>query len=106
MRVIAVAARARRVALVPALRALRRAGITSLMVEGGSAVLGAFLEARLLDRVALFRSPLLLGGQNSTPAFGGADPRHVSAALRLRPAPSPSCLYEVWYPILPRRVGE
>ena len=41
------------------------------MVEGGSEVLGAFLAERLLDQLALFRAPLLLGGRGSRPAFGG-----------------------------------
>jgi diaminohydroxyphosphoribosylaminopyrimidine deaminase/5-amino-6-(5-phosphoribosylamino)uracil reductase len=104
VRVVTVTPAFGRVALLPALRALWRAGITSLMVEGGSEVLGAFLRARLLDKVVLFRAPLLLGGRNSTPAFGGADPQRVGAALRLRLAPSSSRHYEVWYPV-PRRRG-
>jgi len=66
-----------------ALEEMRRRGVWSLMVEGGSELLGSFLSARLLDQVALFRAPLLLGGRASRPAFGGPDPSRVSQALRL-----------------------
>jgi diaminohydroxyphosphoribosylaminopyrimidine deaminase / 5-amino-6-(5-phosphoribosylamino)uracil reductase len=72
------------------MRALERRGIRSLMVEGGSEVLGAFLAARLVDQVALFRAPLLLGGRDSLPAFGGRGPRRISQALALVPAAPPA----------------
>lgn len=98
-----------RIPLGPALRSLWRRGLWSLMVEGGSEVLGAFLRERLVDEVALFRAPLLLGGRGSRPAFGGSDPARLSEALRLRPGrsrpgtgaspagPGPGC--ELWYPV-------
>ena len=72
-----------RVSLSWAMGALWRHGLRSLMVEGGSEVLGSFLAARLVDQVALFRGPLLLGGRGSRPAFGGPDPKHLRDALRL-----------------------
>jgi diaminohydroxyphosphoribosylaminopyrimidine deaminase/5-amino-6-(5-phosphoribosylamino)uracil reductase len=94
-----------RVSLPDALEALRARGIRSLMAEGGSEVLGAFLAGRLVDEVALFRAPLLLGGRGSLPAFGGPDPRQVSDALRLSPVPIDDPfpwprprLFELWYP--------
>jgi diaminohydroxyphosphoribosylaminopyrimidine deaminase/5-amino-6-(5-phosphoribosylamino)uracil reductase len=95
-----------RVPLGPALRALRRRGVWSLMVEGGSELLGSFLAARAFDQVALFRAPLLLGGRGSLPAFGGPDPRGVAAAVRMtrveRPLlPRPAArddLVEIWRP--------
>jgi len=90
-----------------ALAALRARGITSVMVEGGSEVLGSFLAARLVDEVVLFRAPLLLGGRGSLGAFGGPDPLGVGGALRLEPAaatpafPWPGrgpALFERWRP--------
>jgi diaminohydroxyphosphoribosylaminopyrimidine deaminase/5-amino-6-(5-phosphoribosylamino)uracil reductase len=62
--------------------------MTSVMVEGGSEVLGAFLAARLVDQVALFRAPLLLGGRGSRPAFGGPDPSVIQEALPLERVPA------------------
>lgn len=45
--------------------------ITSLLVEGGSAVLGAFKDAGYADRVCAFIAPKLLGGSSSLTAVGG-----------------------------------
>jgi len=78
----------RRVRLPWLMRALLLQGIRSLMVEGGSEVLGAFLAARLFDQVALFRAPLLLGGQDARSAFGGKSPGQIGAALALSRLPS------------------
>jgi diaminohydroxyphosphoribosylaminopyrimidine deaminase/5-amino-6-(5-phosphoribosylamino)uracil reductase len=98
-----------RVSLERALRALWERGVTSIMVEGGSEVLGEFLAAGLLDQVALFRAPLLLGGRDSLPAFGGPNPQRVSLARRLEMVPAAETglgvvgrdegLFEVWYPV-------
>ena len=95
------------------LKQLWTEGLRSVMVEGGSEVLGAFLAARLFDQLALFRAPLLLGGRGSLSAFGGPDPRRISEALELSrvspllrgrgrrpPAAVPTdAAYEVWYPV-------
>ena len=101
-----------RIALAPALEVLRARGLWSVMVEGGSEVLGSFLHERLFDQVALFRAPLLLGGRGSLPAFGGPDPRRLADAQRLSPVspllgagriPAPrrdgDPAFEVWYPV-------
>ena len=96
--VVRVAAARGRVALPAALQALHERGITSVMVEGGSEVLGAFLAARLLDQVALFRAPILLGGRGSRPAFGGADPQEIGDGLRLEPVPSLPAFPWPWTP--------
>lgn len=97
--VVECASRAWRVNPGAALQALRERGVSSVMVEGGSEVLGSFLAARLVDQVALFRAPLLLGGRGGRPAFGGPDPRRLADALRLTPGRSPApALYELWYP--------
>jgi len=81
--VVEIPGRGSRVAIGGALGVLRRRGIWSLMVEGGSELLGSFLAARAFDELALFRAPLLLGGRGSLSAFGGPDPATVDAALRM-----------------------
>jgi diaminohydroxyphosphoribosylaminopyrimidine deaminase/5-amino-6-(5-phosphoribosylamino)uracil reductase len=95
-----------RVSLPHALTALRRRGLASVMVEGGSEVLGAFLRERLLDQVALFRAPLLLGGRDSLSAFGGDDPLAIAEALRVRRVPDEPPFpwpfvpeFELWVPV-------
>jgi diaminohydroxyphosphoribosylaminopyrimidine deaminase / 5-amino-6-(5-phosphoribosylamino)uracil reductase len=93
-----------RVRIEDAVTALGARGLTSLMVEGGSEVLGSFLRARLVDEVALFRAPLLLGGRGSRPAFGGDDPSRIGDALRVAPVPPGSFpwpwppQFELWRP--------
>jgi diaminohydroxyphosphoribosylaminopyrimidine deaminase/5-amino-6-(5-phosphoribosylamino)uracil reductase len=103
-----------RVSLRHLLKTLWAEGLRSLMVEGGSEVLGAFLAERRFDQLALFRAPLLLGGRGSLPAFGGPNPMRISEALQLTPlspllkgrgrssapaAAPPDAPYEVWYPV-------
>jgi diaminohydroxyphosphoribosylaminopyrimidine deaminase / 5-amino-6-(5-phosphoribosylamino)uracil reductase len=84
---------------LPAAReALRARGVTSRMVEGGGEVLGSVLAARLVDQVALFRAPLLLGGRGSRPAFGGPDPLEVRDGLRLEPVPAEPAFPWPWPP--------
>ncbi len=105
-------------ALTPrgALRALD--GIASLMVEGGSALLGAFLHARVFDQVVLFRAPMLLGGRNSLSAFGGPDPKAPADGIPLAPGADRALIAqdpalgavvgaggEVWYPAVRVRRG-
>lgn len=104
--IVEVPGRGAQVAIAGALRVLRRLGVFSLMVEGGSELLGSFLAARLFDELALFRAPLLLGGRSSLAAFGGPGPRSISGALRMsrvddpvlpRQASAPGLL-EMWRP--------
>ncbi len=45
-----------------ALRALGERGLTRLLVEGGGKLAAALLRARLVDRLAWFRSPGIIGG--------------------------------------------
>ena len=60
--------RAGRIDLAGALAALAERGITRLLVEGGAGLAAALLQARLVDRLAWFHAPLLIGG-DGTPAI-------------------------------------
>lgn len=46
-----------------------RAGITSMMIEGGGQLAAAFIRAGLVDRLEWFRAPILLGG-DGRPCLG------------------------------------
>lgn len=49
---------------IPAvLRALKAAGVESVLIEGGGQVAAAFLRAGAVDRLEWFRAPILLGGE-------------------------------------------
>ena len=73
----------RRVPLAWGLGALLARGVTSLMVEGGSELLGSFADECRFDQLALFRAPLLLGGRGSLAAFGGPNPMRIGEAVAL-----------------------
>lgn len=44
------------------LNSAQRAGVKSLMIEGGGQLAAAFVRAGLIDRIEWFRAPMLLGG--------------------------------------------
>ncbi len=53
------------------LRALYKRNIASVLVEGGSGVLGTFLDSEVADRVYAFIAPKLVGGSAALPPIGG-----------------------------------
>jgi diaminohydroxyphosphoribosylaminopyrimidine deaminase/5-amino-6-(5-phosphoribosylamino)uracil reductase len=58
--------------------------VRAVLVEGGAETHAAFLDAGLVDRVALFVAPLVLGGRAAPGVVGGAG-RELKNALRLGP---------------------
>jgi diaminohydroxyphosphoribosylaminopyrimidine deaminase / 5-amino-6-(5-phosphoribosylamino)uracil reductase len=70
-------------ALPHALRALRARGVGSLLVEGGAGLASAFLQEAQVDRLIIFRAPILLGA-GALNAFGGVPPATVDGAPRWR----------------------
>ncbi|PIE70490.1 MAG: riboflavin biosynthesis protein RibD [Deltaproteobacteria bacterium] len=65
------------------LEAIGGLGITSLLVEGGSQVIGRFLRAGVADKLMLFFAPKLLGGDDGIPVTAGAGPEQMADAIRL-----------------------
>ena len=53
------------------LRSLGRLGVVRLLVEGGAEVLASFFEARLVNEVAFFIAPRILGGVSAKHAVAG-----------------------------------
>jgi len=66
------------------LRRLAEASVDSVLVEGGGETAARFLEANLVDKVALFVAPILIGGRDATPSVGGEGAERVADAWRLR----------------------
>ncbi len=56
--------------------------VTALLLEGGSELNAGFLEAGLVDRVALFFAPVILGGARAPTTVGGHG-RSLKEAFRL-----------------------
>ncbi|MCS6841657.1 MAG: bifunctional diaminohydroxyphosphoribosylaminopyrimidine deaminase/5-amino-6-(5-phosphoribosylamino)uracil reductase RibD [Roseiflexus sp.] len=71
-----------RVPLPSLLRALGERGYTSALVEGGSTLLGALAQERLIDRIWAFIAPKIVGGSAAPGPVGGpgalrmADAQH------------------------------
>ena len=68
-----------------ALDQLGALGVTSVLLEGGPHLAGAFLDAGEIDEIRLFLAPLLLGGQRGPRPAGG---RRASSASPRRCARS------------------
>ncbi|MDB4882009.1 MAG: riboflavin biosynthesis protein RibD, partial [Gemmatimonadetes bacterium] len=69
--------------LATALPALRERGVRSILVEGGATLAAAFLQEALVDRLIIFRAPLVLGG-GALNAFGAFPAARVAEAPRWR----------------------
>ena len=82
--VLVVAQKRRRVDLRAALRALGKHNVTSVLVEGGGELLGSLFDARLVDKVALFYAPIVIGGHNAVTAVGGKGAPTVRKSVQLR----------------------
>jgi len=73
-----------RVAVDAVLAELFGREVRAVLLEGGGEVHASFLDAGLVDRVALFVAPLLLGGQTAPSVVGGVG-RELKSAVRLGP---------------------
>jgi diaminohydroxyphosphoribosylaminopyrimidine deaminase/5-amino-6-(5-phosphoribosylamino)uracil reductase len=58
--------------------------VRGVLVEGGATVHGSFVDAGLVDRVAIFVAPKLLGGRDASGVVAGLG-RALAGALALGP---------------------
>jgi diaminohydroxyphosphoribosylaminopyrimidine deaminase/5-amino-6-(5-phosphoribosylamino)uracil reductase len=65
-----------------ALDQLGAAGITSILLEGGPHLAGAFLDAGEIDEIRLFLAPLLLGGRTARDPIEGEGADAIADAVR------------------------
>ncbi len=72
------------------LHALAARGITRLLVEGGGRVTGAFLGARLIDRIVWFRAGSMIGG-DGTPVAAAFGVDHLADAPKFRRIAAEPC---------------
>jgi diaminohydroxyphosphoribosylaminopyrimidine deaminase / 5-amino-6-(5-phosphoribosylamino)uracil reductase len=78
--------------LADALQALRRAGVESLLIEGGGRLAGSMLGQDLVDRYYWLQSPLWLG-ERGVPAIAGLPSEPLDRAAR-------------WHAVERRALGE
>jgi len=57
--------------------------IASLMIEGGSRVSASALKAGIVDKVAFFYAPKILGGDDGVPICSGPGPSLMSQCLQV-----------------------
>lgn len=65
-------------------RRLAEQNVMNLLVEGGSELAGSLLMAGLVDRIAFFIAPLLVGGAKAIPAIGGQGIGDLASAIFLK----------------------
>jgi diaminohydroxyphosphoribosylaminopyrimidine deaminase/5-amino-6-(5-phosphoribosylamino)uracil reductase len=65
-----------------ALEQLGAAGVSSILLEGGPHLAGAFMDAGEIDEVRMFLAPLVLGGRSARDPLEGEGVETVAAAVR------------------------
>jgi len=73
------------------LEELYRREIQSVLVEGGSEVAGAFIDAELVDKITLIIAPMIIGGYDAPVAIGGKGASSLTDAFRLRDIVTTRC---------------
>lgn len=63
---------------------LARKEITSVLIEGGSKIIGAALKAKLVDKILVFIAPKIMGDACALSSVSGSIIKNVNAAIRLR----------------------
>ena len=58
--------------------------VTSVLAEGGGALLGSLFDQGLVDKVVAFIAPIIIGGAGATPAVAGHGSATLGEALRLQ----------------------
>jgi diaminohydroxyphosphoribosylaminopyrimidine deaminase/5-amino-6-(5-phosphoribosylamino)uracil reductase len=58
--------------------------ITALLIEGGSELAASVIKAGIVNEIAFYIAPKILGGKNSIPVIGGKDPFSLDEALNLQ----------------------
>ena len=62
---------------------LRKRELQSVLVEGGAEIAGAFIDARLVDKVTFLYAPLVIGGRMAPSAIGGSGAESIDRSLKL-----------------------
>ena len=65
------------------LAALGKRDVTSILVEGGSQLLGSLFDQRLVDKVVAVIAPVIIGGAQAPSPVGGTGVHTIPDALRL-----------------------
>ena len=65
------------------MKLLAQKELNSILIEGGGEINGSALEVGIVDRVFVFISPILVGGQQAPSPIGGDGVAKITKAMRL-----------------------
>ena len=82
--VLSAPSREGRVDLKWLLRELAKREITSVLIEGGGAVIGSALKEKLVDKMIVAIAPKILGDQKARSAVEGLSPKDINRLVRLK----------------------
>lgn len=82
VKIIPIEGGARNIPVV--LEELTKLEIQSVLIEGGTEVAGAAIEAGIVDKVTFIISPIIIGGHDAPVAIGGKGAQTLAEAHRLR----------------------
>lgn len=83
VRVIDAETRDGRIDLDGLMDQLGKMGVTSILIEGGSRVLGSAFRAGIVDKVCFFYAPLISAGDDGLPICSGPGPEKMRDCIRL-----------------------
>ena len=66
------------------LEELKRRDLQSVLVEGGTEIAGAFIDARLVDKITFFYTPMIIGGKVAPLSVGGKGAAGLEEVLKLK----------------------
>lgn len=72
-----------RVDLLDLIRVLGERKVVSIMVEGGSTLLGSLFDLGLVDKVVAFISPIVIGGSGAASPIAGNGAKYLTESLHL-----------------------
>jgi len=81
VKIIATPTRDDRIDLYMLMDRLGALGITSLLIEGGSRTLGSAFLSGVVDKIAFFFAPKILGGDDGYPICRGPGPEWMAASI-------------------------
>ncbi|MEJ2041119.1 MAG: dihydrofolate reductase family protein, partial [Desulfosarcinaceae bacterium] len=83
-RILKASLKGNRIDLPPLMERLGAMQITSLLIEGGSHVAASALAAGVVDKIAFFYAPKILGGDDGIPVCAGPGPALMRDAMGVK----------------------
>ncbi len=80
---VEVSKKSEKLDLVAILKDLSSRGCINVLMEGGGKLLGSLIDLNLVNKVRLFISPMLIGGESSTDSIGGEGIEFISQSKKL-----------------------